>query len=69
MGAWKEGLQQMTQARRLVFMSHTNEDVSPYSVTLRCKNQSCCNPHHFELKENNKRSKWAAVFGEEQCDE
>lgn len=54
MGGWKDGLQQMTQARRLVWMSHNNEDVSPYQVKMRCKNQQCCNPNHFELKPNNK---------------
>jgi len=56
MGAWKEDIQQMTQARRLVYMSHYNEDVTPYRVTLKCKNQSCCNPHHFELKANNRKT-------------
>ena len=53
MGAWKiDGHQQMTQARRLVFMSKTNEDVTPYQVRLKCANQACCNPEHFELKKN-----------------
>ena len=55
MGAWKtDGHQQMTQARRLVWMSINNEDVTPYSVTLKCANQACCNPEHFELKKNNR---------------
>lgn len=54
MGAWKNNYQQMTQARRLVWMSINNEDVSPYRVTLTCGNQACCNPQHFELKKNNR---------------
>jgi hypothetical protein len=54
MGAWKSQHQQMIQARRLVFMSKTNEDVTPYSVTLTCANQACCNFSHFELKKNNR---------------
>ena len=58
MGAWKLGHQQMTQARRLVQMSVTNEDVSPYRVTMTCQNQRCCNPNHFELKDNNRISKY-----------
>jgi len=65
MGAWKDGFQQMTQSRRLVYMSHTNEDVTPYQVKLKCKNQACCNPDHFELKPNNKRNIWQ-IFGEDQ---
>jgi len=64
MGAWKNGKQQMTQARRLVYMSHTNEDVSPYAITLSCHNQECCNPNHFELKRNNRKVRWA-MFGED----
>jgi hypothetical protein len=54
MGAWKSQHQQMVQARRLVWMSTTGEDVTPYSVTLTCGNQSCCNFLHFELKKNNR---------------
>lgn len=54
LGAWKNGKQQMTQARRLVWMSLNNEDVSPYRVTMLCQNQYCCNEYHFELKENYK---------------
>jgi hypothetical protein len=66
MGAWKNKIQQMTQARRLVYMSHTNEDVKPYRVTMTCNNQQCVNPHHFELKANNRLRNWT-IFGED-CD-
>jgi hypothetical protein len=56
MGAYKNGHQQMTQVRRLVWMSLNNKDVTPYQVTLTCHNQRCCNPRHFELKENNRKN-------------
>jgi hypothetical protein len=55
MGAWKDNVPQMTQARRLVYMSQTNEDVSPYQVKMKCKNQQCCNPNHFELNPTNRQ--------------
>lgn len=58
MGAWLLGQRQMTQARRLVWMSINKEDVTAYRVTLTCANQSCCNPNHFELKENYRKSKY-----------
>lgn len=60
MGAWKKDIdndtfkQQMTQARRLVWMSINKQDVSPYSITLTCKNQQCCNPRHFVVKPTNR---------------
>ena len=54
LGAWRHGVQQMTQARRLVWMSVNNQDVQPYRVTMTCQNQQCCNPNHFELKKNNR---------------
>jgi len=58
MGAWKNnGKQQMTQARRLVWMSVNQEDVSPYRVTMQCQRQDCLNPHHFEIKETNRPDK------------
>ena len=57
MGAWKNGVQQMTQIRRLVQMDVTNEDISEYQVTLTCGNQRCCNyKEHFVLKPTNRRT-------------
>lgn len=56
-GAWKNEVQQMVQARRLVWMSETNEDVSPYKVTMTCQRQDCVNPNHFELKPTNRPEK------------
>lgn len=66
MGAFKNDAQQMTQARRLVYMSSTNEDVTPYQVTLKCANQACCNPNHFELLPTNRPEKelWK-IFGDD----
>lgn len=63
MGAWKnysdtsESYQQMCQSRRLVWMMENQQDVTPYRVTLTCGNQACCNPRHFELKNNNRPDK------------
>lgn len=60
MGAWKKNPQsevchqQMTQARRLVWSSITNEDVTPYSVTLTCGNQRCCSFNHLVIKPTNR---------------
>lgn len=54
MGAWKAGIGQMTQARRLVWMSINNQDVTPYRVTMTCNNPECVNPEHFILKPNNR---------------
>lgn len=54
MGAWKNDKQQMTQARRLIWMSVNNEDVSAYRVTMTCGNPLCVNERHFELKQTNR---------------
>jgi hypothetical protein len=54
MGAYRNGLQQMTQARRLVWAMENKQDVSDYSVTLICGNQMCCNSKHFKLKPTNR---------------
>ena len=60
MGAWKKDLdtdtykQQMTQGRRLVWAMENKQDPSPYSITLSCANQQCCNPRHFIIKPTNR---------------
>lgn len=54
LGVYKNGIQQMSQARRILWMSINKEDVTPYRVTMMCANQSCLNPKHFELKKNNR---------------
>lgn len=63
-GARKNGIAQMTQARRLIWMSQNNKDAAPYRMTMTCQNQQCVNPNHFELKSNNRRDKWA-FFGDD----
>ena len=57
LGVYKNGHQQMSQARRLVWMSINKEDVTPYQITLKCANQACCNFSHFEVKKNNRGPK------------
>lgn len=60
MGVWKKDLdsgeyrQQMSQARRLVWMMENKQDASPYSITLSCANQQCCNFRHFVVKPTNR---------------
>ena len=54
LGVYKDGHQQMSQARRILWMSMNKEDVTPYRVTLKCGNQGCLNPEHFEIKKNNR---------------
>ena len=60
MGAWKTNgtamRQQMTQVRRLVQMDITDQDVSDHQVKLKCANQKCCNPDHFVLHPNNRKT-------------
>ena len=54
LGVYRNGRQQMSQARRIVWMSKNNKYVTPYSVSLTCGNQRCCNIEHFVLKKNNR---------------
>lgn len=56
-GARKNGLAQMSQARRLVWMSHRNEAAGPYRLTMICGNQQCVNPDHIEPKLTNRPDK------------
>lgn len=64
MGGYKDGIRQMSQARRFVWMSENNESADPYSITLTCKNQYCCNPKHFKLAANNRAKTWS-IFGDD----
>ena len=49
-GVKKAGHSQMTQVRRLVVMEQEQRDITPYQVTMKCDNQQCVCPDHFELK-------------------
>lgn len=55
-GGYKGGYRQMTQARRLIWMSENKEDVKPYAIKLTCGCQDCVNPRHFRLEENNRKA-------------
>jgi len=65
-GGRKSGHPQMSQARRFIWMSETNEDATPHRITMTCHNQQCVNPNHFKLERNlrHKRGLWS-MFGEE----
>jgi hypothetical protein len=52
MGAKKNGIAQMTQARRLVYRSLYNEDCEHLQIRQTCKNRFCMNPNHFEVLPN-----------------
>lgn len=41
---------QMTQARRIVYMSYYKEDIADHSVYSTCHTHSCVSPHHMQLK-------------------
>ena len=54
-GAYKNGRSQMTQARRLIWMSVNQQPVDDISINMRCNNPSCCNPSHFIIEKNKRR--------------
>ena len=47
MGAFKNGKPQMTQARRLAYMSATGRDISTKSVRNTCGDKCCMNTAHM----------------------
>lgn len=51
-GGFKNGVPQMTQARRLYWMGERDADISDYRVTMRCHNSYCMNLEHMELAPN-----------------
>lgn len=51
-GAKKNGRRQMTQATRLLAMSHFAEDLDHSEIRHTCHNRWCCNPAHFEILPN-----------------
>lgn len=54
-GAYKNGSAQMTQARRISWMSHNKEHCEEYQFKMLCHNKMCVNPHHMLPKPNNRR--------------
>jgi len=65
-GARKNGKPQMTQARRLIWMSENNEDATPHRMTMTCMNHQCVNPSHFKLERNLKHKSipWEVFNGD-----
>lgn len=53
-GARKNGRPQMTQANRLIYMTHFKENIEGYQVRMACKNKQCCNWNHFRLEPHNR---------------
>lgn len=46
-GAYKNGKQQMTQVRRLIYAETHNKDVGELAVHHHCGNKMCVNPDHM----------------------
>jgi hypothetical protein len=55
MGARKNNRPQMTQAPRLIWMTHTGQDVSELEVRHHCGNRFCTNISHMFTKPNHMR--------------
>ena len=51
-GVNKNGHQQMTQARRVAYMSYYRQDITLNAVRMTCNDRACCNPHHMRLEKN-----------------
>jgi hypothetical protein len=51
-GAYKNGRQQMTQVRRLVYAEVNNTDVTELSIFHTCSNIYCVNPDHMQSGAN-----------------
>jgi len=56
-GAYKQQRSQMTQARRLVWMSVNNQSADDISINTICNNPSCCNPRHFKIDKNRRQQR------------
>ena len=54
-GAYKNDRAQMTQANRLIYTTHYDEDVTENAVVMTCLNRWCCNPEHMSLTYNKLR--------------
>ena len=54
-GAQRNGIGQMTQARRILYRDITGEDCSDLQITMRCMNAYCMNFEHFETKPNQRK--------------
>lgn len=54
-GAQKNGIGQMTQARRILYRDVTGEDCEDLQIKMRCKNAYCMNFEHMEVKPNQRK--------------
>jgi hypothetical protein len=54
-GAQKNGVGQMTQARRILYRDITGEDCDDLQITMSCKNAYCMNFEHMQVKPNQRR--------------
>jgi hypothetical protein len=52
MGAWKNDNRQMTQARRLIWMTYHEEPLDNLQVRHVCGNKNCVNINHMTLEED-----------------
>lgn len=55
MGARKNGRAQMTQASRLIWMTHTGQDINELEVRHTCGNRFCTNIKHMFTRPNHMR--------------
>ncbi len=46
-GAYKNDKSQMTQARRIIYMDRTGEDIADSDIIMTCHNRYCCNFEHM----------------------
>jgi len=53
-GAYRNQQAQMTQARRIAWMQHTNQPVDLLQIKMTCRNKMCVNPHHMISLPNNR---------------
>ena len=54
-GAYKNNLNQMNSANRLIYMTVNKEDISDYAVRMSCMNKHCSNERHMYLELNRKQ--------------
>jgi len=52
MGAWKNDHRQMTQARRLIWMTYHEISLDNLQVRHTCGNKDCVNVNHMALQED-----------------
>jgi hypothetical protein len=57
-GAYKNGIQQMTQVRRLIWAELNNTpDIDELAIRHLCQDRQCCNPAHLFATETNRKKK------------